>query len=434
MKFQTAIFYDIENLTKGNSFSRDFIKNFSLKKIYNQIKKLEIVERIALQRAYANWSDSRLSILKGDINELGIDPIQIFGFARHQIKNAADIQLAVDAMDVVLTRKHIEVYVIVSGDGGFATLAKKLHEYGHQVIGCAYSKASNEILKSVCDYFIELETPEEFTYNNDNYASLDNDKGYGIGITHPLVVRMAKNINPINTNITSEIINQSNSIINWFSQDSEARKQIKSKGIHLSTIREAFKYAIQNFELENMGFIRFSEYLQLICTNSDLCVATRPPSDTLLFLRELIPRGIETLPDLTEDKLHSIQRYQNLLGSGKPRIIINDKYDLQQVTNCIFNHREKELDMSDLLDTLNAEVVNIENDTLYNICISLIHCDVLHGRPEDKNLSEQKFQLRKDFEDVSQVSIHLKDMALNKLKSFLNDDFKMGVFEEAIDW
>ena len=63
-RFNTAIFYDVENLTQGNNFSKDFIQHFSLRPIYQKISDLELVDRTALQRAYANWSDPRLSILK----------------------------------------------------------------------------------------------------------------------------------------------------------------------------------------------------------------------------------------------------------------------------------------------------------------------------------------------------------------------------------
>lgn len=76
-RFNTAIFYDLENLTQGNNFSKDFIQHFSLRPIYQKINDLEIVDRISLQRAYANWSDARLSVLKTEINQLGIDPVQI---------------------------------------------------------------------------------------------------------------------------------------------------------------------------------------------------------------------------------------------------------------------------------------------------------------------------------------------------------------------
>ncbi len=43
--FNTAILYDIENLTKGYSFSKDFIKELSLKQIYRQILEVDIVNK-----------------------------------------------------------------------------------------------------------------------------------------------------------------------------------------------------------------------------------------------------------------------------------------------------------------------------------------------------------------------------------------------------
>ncbi|MGC8949986.1 NYN domain-containing protein [Chloroflexus sp.] len=53
------------------------------------------------------------------------------------------------------------MFVIVSGDGGFAALAKKLHEYGKTVIGCAYRSAVNKTFQAVCDEFVWITDPEE---------------------------------------------------------------------------------------------------------------------------------------------------------------------------------------------------------------------------------------------------------------------------------
>jgi len=73
-----------------------------------------------------------------EINELGIDPIQIygFGFFKGIEKNAADIQLTIDAVELALTRPTIKVFVIIFGDGGFTALVKKMHEYGKTVMKC----------------------------------------------------------------------------------------------------------------------------------------------------------------------------------------------------------------------------------------------------------------------------------------------------------
>jgi hypothetical protein len=59
-------------------------------------------------------------------------------------------------MELVILRPYIQIFVIVSGDGGFASLAKKLHEYGKTVIGCGYEGKINRFFQSICDHFIIL--------------------------------------------------------------------------------------------------------------------------------------------------------------------------------------------------------------------------------------------------------------------------------------
>jgi len=159
-KFKVAVFYDIENLICGYS-EKTIIQNLSLKSVFKKITN-KIKDKIAIQRAYANWSDPRLNGLKNDIVELGIAPIQMFGFGKGSQKNASDIQLTIDVVETLLKNDFIETFVIVSGDGGFSSLAKKLHEYGKNVIGCAYKKSTNKVFQYVSDDFIWLEEPEEY--------------------------------------------------------------------------------------------------------------------------------------------------------------------------------------------------------------------------------------------------------------------------------
>ncbi|ERN40449.1 hypothetical protein KR51_00029900 [Rubidibacter lacunae KORDI 51-2] len=159
--FNTAILYDIENLTKGYNYGPDLLENLSLSAIYNAVLQSDRVGDVAIQRAYANWSDGRLRKLQTEIVSLGIDPIQIFGFGRGPSKNAADIQLAIDAMEIAFSRPSVTVFVIVSGDGAFASLAKKLHELGKTAIACAYETQKSRVLESVCDAFIPLSDPED---------------------------------------------------------------------------------------------------------------------------------------------------------------------------------------------------------------------------------------------------------------------------------
>jgi uncharacterized LabA/DUF88 family protein len=160
MQFNTAIFYDIENLIGGyNASSAEILSQLSLIQIDEQIKQKEI-GKVSVQRAYADWSISRLGQLKSDMVELGIVPVQLFGFGRGITRNTADIHLAIDAIEVALTKPDITTFVIISGDGGFSYLASKLHEYGKTVIGVGYVRHVNKALEAVTDDFIWLNEPK----------------------------------------------------------------------------------------------------------------------------------------------------------------------------------------------------------------------------------------------------------------------------------
>lgn len=214
MEFNTAILYDIENLIGGYA-KADMLSNLSLKDIYDEILHKEI-GKIAIQRAYANWSDSRLNILRGDIIELGIEPIQMFGFGRGPQKNACDIQLAIDAIDIAFTRKAIKIFIIVSGDGGFSSLAKKLHEYGCMVIGCAFRRTTNRIFQAVCDDFIWIDEPKD-EYNQNQESNDFSD---------PILIDYAKKYPPIHAN-EEQIFEESAQILNFLAENKNASYLLK---------------------------------------------------------------------------------------------------------------------------------------------------------------------------------------------------------------
>ena len=172
-QFNTGIFYDIDNLINGiNDLD---LEKFSLKDIKKAIHKKSVVDKVAVQCAYADWSNSKLKNIHSEIQDMGIEKAQIFDFGHG--RNAADIQLTIDVIEFVHGRPNLQVFVIVSGDGAFASLAKKLHEYGKTVIVCAYTGRINRVLKSVCDDFIPLPLLEEKVQEHqDNYGTNTSSK------------------------------------------------------------------------------------------------------------------------------------------------------------------------------------------------------------------------------------------------------------------
>ena len=156
--FNTAVFFDIENVLGG--YDNDAIATVSISQIMDVIREeggnAGLISSVAVNRAYANWSIARLSVLRREIVEQGIEPKQVFGFDRSEKKNAADIELVIDAIDLAYTRSALTTFVIISGDGGFSSLVKKLHELGKSVVVCAYPDRISPALRAVCDVYVDL--------------------------------------------------------------------------------------------------------------------------------------------------------------------------------------------------------------------------------------------------------------------------------------
>ncbi len=419
MGFNTAIFYDIENLLKGYSFSQQMIANLSLSEILEAIRETGKIGQIAVQRAYANWSDPRLAIMRGEINELGIDPIQVFGFSKEQKKNAADIQLAIEAVDLAHVRPALEVFVIVSGDGGFASLAKKLHEYGKTVIGCAYRLAANKTFQSVCDDFVWIADPEE-EERQDRPSSQVHGSGQ-LEVTDPRNVRLAGRVKKATALTPESIITKTKEILNWYAKDSISRADLLQNGIYLSVVQEAVKYAIPGFQPIRLGFAKFIEYMQFVCKESEFCIARPLNSQVVLTLRSSIRSSIEVLPDLDVRDVHSVDTYRSVLATGSPIFRFPSPTDLYAVVTWISQNPTEGVDLGTAIEgavlglggTVSSESVKLA-------LLSLLSAGLFEREPEGVPLSEQKLSLRSDIRSPSEIMDLLKTAIRQKLMAALS--------------
>ncbi|MCS6904284.1 MAG: NYN domain-containing protein [Bacteroidia bacterium] len=326
MKFNTAIFYDVENLLKGYGFGQRIIQGLSLQDIFHKIQETKAIGKVAIQRAYANWSDPRLGFMKNDLLKLGIDPVQVFGFSYSGVKNVADIQLAVEVMDFVHTHPALEVFVIVSGDGGYASLARKLHEYGKTVIGCAYQKTSNKVLQAVCDEFVWIADPEEM-----------DDEVVQIRITDNRALRLLEKIFPIDANFSQEQIwLKVAEVVHFFETASDYRTEIE-QGINPSALRELLNGAIKGFDHARLGYSKFIEFLHKAFEKTSLCIYTNP-SDVKIGYKDKKLAGytvfnpglaaqIPTYADLraTDPRIQRMQMKLTAITASRPNEAILQK-------------------------------------------------------------------------------------------------------------
>ncbi len=255
--FNTVIFYDIENLTQGNS-NPQF--DFSLEDIIQKIKRYNLINRIAGQYAYADWSKRELRRIRSNIQKLGIEPIQIFGFNSHS--NAADIQIVIDAIELIHSKPSLQVFAIVSGDGGFSCLAKKLHEYGKIVIGCGYENQTNNVLASVCDYFIRLPASEQ--ENRDETSTYFGD-------TATVEPQVGKN--------------QYQLVLQYLKTNEPYKSSLTEEGVDLSVVGQVFKDRIPRFDYSQHGFLNFKSFLNSIIQNSEFKIVNHNTNDIIKMLK-----------------------------------------------------------------------------------------------------------------------------------------------------
>ncbi|WP_435153055.1 NYN domain-containing protein [Micromonospora aurantiaca (nom. illeg.)] len=143
-----ALFLDYENLALG---VRDHHggRPFDFRPIADALAERG---RVVVRRAYADWSyfdEDRRMLTRSHVELIEIP--QRMGASR---KNAADIKMAVDAVELAFERGYISTFVICTGDSDFTPLVHKLRELNKRVIGVGVEKSTSALLPPACDEFL----------------------------------------------------------------------------------------------------------------------------------------------------------------------------------------------------------------------------------------------------------------------------------------
>ena len=143
-----ALFLDYENLAIG---ARDGlgVAPFDFGPIADALAERG---RVVARRAYADWSyfdEDRRLLARAQVELIEIP--QRMGGSR---KNAADIKMAVDAIELAFERGFITTFAIGTGDSDFTPLVHKLRELDKRVIGIGVQSSTSALLPPACDEFL----------------------------------------------------------------------------------------------------------------------------------------------------------------------------------------------------------------------------------------------------------------------------------------
>src|SRR5690349_23197511 len=106
--------------------------------------------KVAVQRAYADWRRYQQYVVP--LAESSVDLIFAPAYGSNK-KNATDIRMAIDALELVFVRPEIGTFILLTGDSDFSSLVLKLKEYGKYVIGVGIQESSSDILVQNCDEY-----------------------------------------------------------------------------------------------------------------------------------------------------------------------------------------------------------------------------------------------------------------------------------------
>ena len=147
---QVAVFIDLENLALGAG------ENLPGQADPIPYRALELLTRdygnASIRRAYADWSKPEFGRHQQNLAQNGITLIQVTRFGAQQ-KNAVDILMAVDAMEVLITHPDVGTFVLVAGDGDYSPLVQRLREFGKWVVGVGTKASTSSRLVAVCSEY-----------------------------------------------------------------------------------------------------------------------------------------------------------------------------------------------------------------------------------------------------------------------------------------
>jgi uncharacterized protein (TIGR00288 family) len=149
-KLKIAVFIDFDNIEIG--VKSTLHREFDVAAVLDALKERgEIVTKFA----YANWG--RQESATRALSEHAVQMVQRDPSPRGD-KNGADINLALDALEMAFTHDHINAYAIVSGDSDFIALVNKLKQYDKRIFVVGGRAFTSTILQKNCHEFVAYES------------------------------------------------------------------------------------------------------------------------------------------------------------------------------------------------------------------------------------------------------------------------------------
>lgn len=148
-RLKIAVFIDFDNIEIGVKTTLGGY--FDVGAVLEAIKERgEVVTKVA----YGDWT--RATDYGRSMSQHAIHMVQR-NLTPGGDKNGADINLALDALEMAFTHNHINAFVIVGGDSDFITLVEKLKQYDRKVFVVGGRAFTSQVMQKNCTEFVAYE-------------------------------------------------------------------------------------------------------------------------------------------------------------------------------------------------------------------------------------------------------------------------------------
>lgn len=273
-----GLFIDYENLAIGAR--EDLGMAFDFRPIAEALAERG---RVVVRRAYADWS--RFEPDRRMLTDNHVELIEIPQRKGAVRKNAADIKMAVDAVELAFERDYVTTFVVCTGDSDFSPLVHKLRELNKQVIGVGLKASTSALLPPACDEFLF-------------YENLD-----GVDAPQGKVLRRGRSQPPKATDIDG-LVRRISSTLSGLQRSGET--QVRSSDLKRALLRKDSTFAEGDY-----GFRSFGELLRNLGERGaiQLTDSARPGDPNVSFPAG--GRGEAAAFDLLVDTVASV-------ANGKP--------------------------------------------------------------------------------------------------------------------
>ncbi len=414
----TVILYDIENLIGGYGRKKLF-DDISIARILAKLRQ-EGSHTVVMQKAYGSWGAGKVSKIKEEMKELGIKTVSVKHYGKTSAKNAADIRLVIDAMELLYTKPAIDTYIIVSGDGDFSALVSTLKAHGKQVISSAFNKNMSSYLKKISDGFISLDD----TLDSKEIKKIEKKREKKAHqkklMQNPMLGQSVASIKPIDSSSIADVLQQAVKVMRAFYDNPESRMVLHENGMNISVFKQAMDHAVKAFDVTQYGFERLPDFAAFVIQGTPLKLIVRGASEYRLIDETVQVEGFEDVEERRSHvNVHTLANYDAILSQKAPRLTLPQDMPLfYELCDYLIDRRENYVDMAyeTMVKELQKMLVigELETRSMLNL---LITAGALEGDDPMSPVQNQYFTFTAY--DTSEILTHIERTARKKIASFL---------------